>query len=113
MPRHIRVGKIAGIRFDEMQDALSYPVVLAGSTFVLGLVTGMMLKDRANRMYRRARSAMWHRGYQRTVTYDENLPDSLERREPDPHPGQPRFGSTGAIGVSPAAVKTAQPEENR
>jgi len=38
------------------------------------------------------------------VTFGENLPDSLERREPAPEPGQPRFGGTGAIGFSPAAA---------
>jgi hypothetical protein len=89
------------------------PVVLAGSTFVLGLVTGMMLKDAAKRMYERTRHARWRRDYQRTVEYDENLPESLARREPAPAPRQPRFGGTGAIGVSPAAARTARPEENR
>ena len=51
MPRRIRVGRhIGGIRLDEMHDAvITHPVVLAGSTFVLGLVAGMMLKDFATR----------------------------------------------------------------
>jgi hypothetical protein len=88
-------------------------VVLAGSTFVLGLVTGMMLKDVAKRMYERTRNTLWHRGYSRTVEYDENLPEPLTRREPAPDTGQPRFGGTGAMGVSPAAARTARPEENR
>ena len=39
-----------------------------------------------------------------TMVYDENLPESLERREPAPEAGQPRFGGTGAIGFSPAAA---------
>ena len=39
------------------------------------------------------------------LTYDENLPEPLGRREPAPYTGQPRFGGTGALGVSPAAVK--------
>jgi len=114
MPRRIRVGRnIAGIRFDEMHDGLvTHPIVLAGSCFVLGLATGMMLKDAARQMYRRARQGLWHREYERTRTYDENLPDPLARREPDPNTGQPRFGGTGALGVPPAAVRTARPEEN-
>lgn len=89
------------------------PVVLAGSTFVLGLVTGMMLKDAAARTYERTRNRLWHRGHARTVEYDENLPESLTRREPAPDTRQPRFGGTGAIGVPPATVRTARPEENR
>jgi hypothetical protein len=88
-------------------------VVLAGATFVLGLVTGMMLKDAAKRMYERARHARWRRDYARTVEYDQNLPESLARREPAPDTRQPRFGGTGAIGVPPAAVRTVRPEENR
>jgi len=79
--------------------------------FVLGLVAGVFLKDAVKQIYARGRTALWHREYERTVTYDENLPDSLERREPAPHPGQPRYGGTGAIGVSPAAVVTPQPAE--
>jgi len=115
MPRRIRVGKtVAGIRFDEVQDVVAaYPFMLAGSTFVLGLITGMMLKDAAKRMYERTRHALWLRDYRRTVEYDENLPDSLARREPAPTTRQPRFGGTGALGVSPAAARTARPEENR
>ena len=42
-----------------------------------------------------------------------DLPASLERREPAPYPGQPRFGGTGAIGVAPATVVTPRPEEAR
>jgi len=89
------------------------PVVLAGSTFVLGLITGMMLKDVARRMYERTRDTLWLRDFQRAVEYDENLPESLVRREPPPTTRQPRFGGTGAIGVSPAAVRTMPPEEHR
>jgi len=88
-------------------------VVLAGATFVLGLVTGMMLKDAAKRTYERTRNTLWHRGHARTVEYDENLPESLTRREPAPDTRQPRFGGTGALGASPAAARTAPPEENR
>jgi hypothetical protein len=114
MPRRIRVGRqIGGMRLDEMQDALTtHPVVLAGSTFVLGLIAGMMLKDAATRMYERTRNGVWHREYD-TVEYDENLPESLTRREPAPDTRQPRFGGTGAIGVPPSVLRTARPEENR
>jgi hypothetical protein len=97
----------------EMQGAIAHPVVLAGSAFVLGLVAGLFLKDGARHVYERARRGRWHREYERTVTYDDNLPDSLGRREPAPHPGQSRFGGTGAIGVSPASVVPARPEETK
>jgi hypothetical protein len=90
-----------------------HPLVLAGSTFVLGLITGMMLKDLAKRMYERTRHALWLRDHQRAVEYDENLPESLARREPAPTTRQPRFGGTGALGVSPAAARIARPDENR
>jgi len=84
--------------------------VLIGSTFALGLMAGLLLKEIAERMLEPVRSRQWHRQVQRTVTYDNNLPDQLERREPAPWPGQPRFGGTGAIGVSPAAVgKSTKP----
>lgn len=86
-------------------------VVLTSSAFVLGVITGLFLRDAAAGMYGRARNHLWHRDYERTVTYDENLPESLARREPAPDPGRPRYGGTGALGVSPAAVVTAQPEE--
>jgi hypothetical protein len=90
---------------------LERPVVLTSSAFVLGVLTGLFLKDAASQVYRRTRNRVWHRDYERTVTYDENLPESLGRREPAPDLGQPRYGGTGAIGVSPAAVVTAQPDE--
>jgi sugar (pentulose or hexulose) kinase len=51
------------------------------------------------------------REYERTVRYDENLPESLGRREPAPYPGQPRYGGTGALGVSPASVVATRPDE--
>ena len=78
--------------------------VLAGSAFVLGLAAGLALKGAVTQIYDRSRKRLWHRAYERTVTYDENLPDSLARREPAPDPGQPRYGGTGAMGVSPATV---------
>lgn len=89
----------------------SNPVVLAGSAFVLGLAAGLFLKDAGKQLYERARTSLWHREYERTVTYDENLPESLGRREPAPYPGQPRYGGTGAIGVSPASVASPRPDE--
>ena len=79
-------------------------VVVAGSAFALGLVTGLFLKEAAKEMRDRARRYQSHREYERTVTYDENLPDSLGRREPPPHEDQPRFGGTGALGVHPASA---------
>ena len=76
----------------------------AASVFGLGVVTGLFLKAAVQRTQELARHKHAHRENERTVTYDENLPDSLERREPAPHPGQPRYGGTGALGISPAAV---------
>lgn len=86
-------------------------VVLASSAFALGVLTGLFLKNAASQMYERARNRVWHHDYERTDTYNQNLPESLARREPAPDLGQPRFGGTGAIGVSPAAVVSARPEE--
>lgn len=86
---------------------------LAGSGFVVGVAAGLLLKDAGRQMYERARTALWHREYERTITYDENLPESLARREPAPHPGQPRYGGTGALGVSPATVQTTPQETNK
>jgi hypothetical protein len=86
-------------------------LVLGGSVFVLGVITGLFLKDAAKHFYERARGGMWHRESERTVTYDENLPESLARREPAPYPGQPRYGGTGALGVSPASVVATRPDE--
>ena len=80
---------------------------------VLGLVTGRFLTGASKRMSERARGRLWHRDYGRTVTHDQNLPASLSRREPAPHAGQPRYGGTDAIGVSPAAVVPPQPEETK
>jgi hypothetical protein len=80
--------------------------VLIGSAFALGLVAGLLLKGTAQRMVKAARGRTWHRQVGRTLTYDNNLPDQLERREPAPWPGQPRFGGTGAIGVPSAAASS-------
>ena len=79
-------------------------VVPTASAFVIGVVTGLFLKEAAHRGQQFARRKWANRESKRTVTYDENLPDSLERREPAPQAGQPRFGGTGAIGFSPAAA---------
>jgi hypothetical protein len=78
----------------------------SGSAFALGVVAGLFLKEGVQRLQETARRRHAHRERERTVTYDENLPESLERREPEPHEGQPRYGGTGALGVSPATVKT-------
>ena len=111
--RRYRLQGMSGRRFDVTQRAVAHPFLLAGSTFVLGLATGMVLKDTARQMFERSRNGLWHRDYDRTVEYDNNLPESLARREPPPVAGQPRFGGTGALGVSPAAVRTATPEERK
>ena len=74
------------------------------SAFALGMVAGLFLKEAVQRAQERARRQDAHRENEHTVTFEENLPDSLERREPAPAEGQPRYGGTGAIGFSPAAV---------
>ena len=89
------------------------PTLLAGSAFALGVVAGVLFKDAGKQLFERARNSWWHREYERTIVYDENLPDSLARREPEPYEGQPRFGGTGAIGVSPASIFADGPEEPR
>ena len=75
--------------------------MLIGSAFAIGLASGFLFRDAAMQLYKRARAGWWHREYERTVAYDQHLPDQLERREPEPRPGQPRYGGTGAIGVPP------------
>ena len=77
--------------------------VLIGAAFAIGLAAGFLLRDAAKRLNARARIARWHRDYKRTISYAGNLPEQLDRREPAPRPGQPRFGGTGALGVSPEA----------
>jgi hypothetical protein len=110
MPGHYREEASGRVRADEAHVPVAHSLVRTGSGFALGLITGLFLKRAAKRMYERTRERLWHGDYERTVTYDENLPDSLSRREPLPQSGQPRYGGTGAIGVSPAAVLTAQPK---
>lgn len=85
--------------------------MLASSSFALGVIAGLLLKDAPKNVFERARAWLWHRELERTLTYDENLPDSLARREPAPEAGQPRFGGTGALGVSPVAVVSGRREE--
>ena len=74
------------------------------TTFALGVLTGLVLNGAARQLYQRARRGLEHRQSGATIVYDENLPPSLSRREPAPSPGQPRFGGTGGLGVSPRAV---------
>jgi hypothetical protein len=76
----------------------------ASSAFGLGVLAGFFLREAVVRTRDAARRTYAHRARERTVAYDGNLPDSLERREPEPASGQPRYGGTGAIGFSPAAV---------
>jgi hypothetical protein len=108
MPGQNLEGKIGGKWVDEVDLVVVHPVVIAASAFALGLVTGLFLKDAAKQTYERARRSQTHRDYERTVTYDANLPDSLGRREPAQHAEQPRFGGTGALGVSPASMGTVK-----
>jgi hypothetical protein len=77
---------------------------LGTTTFALGVLTGLVVNGAVRQLYQRARRGLQHRESGRTVVYDENLPPSLSRREPVPSPGQPRFGGTGALGISPRAV---------
>jgi len=81
----------------------------ATPAFMLGVVTGLFLKEAVQRGQELARRKYAHREREHTVAFDDNLPDALERREPAPEPGQSRYGGTGAIGFSPAAV--TQPTE--
>ena len=84
----------------------------AASAFVLGVVTGLFLKEVVQQGQQFARRKRAHRENESTVTFGENLPESLERREPAPTPGQPRYGGTGAIGFSPVAA-TDEPGKPR
>jgi hypothetical protein len=77
---------------------------LGTTTFALGVLTGLVLNGPVRQLYQRARRDLQHRQSRGTVVYDENLPPSLSRREPVLAQGQPRFGGTGALGVSPRAV---------
>ena len=83
----------------------------AVSGFVIGVVAGLFLKEAVQRLRDRAERAQTHVEHERTVVYDENLPEPLERREPAPQHGQPRFGGTGAIGFSPAAAARPKPSD--
>ena len=103
-------GDAYGGLFPEVtHDRPVNPALLVGSAFALGLVTGLVLSGSGRQLFDRARTAIWHRGVEDTVTYPQNLPDSLTRREPAS--GQPRFGGTGALGVSPAAAGVAPSKE--
>lgn len=77
---------------------------LAVSAFGLGVAAGFLLKETARRSVSLARRKQAQLENERTVVYEENLPDALERREPAPEAGEPRYGGTGAIGFSPAAA---------
>lgn len=86
------------------RNLMRSPGVPVASAFVIGVVAGLFLKEAVHRGQQFARRKWAHRESERTLTYDANLPESLERREPAPQAGQPRFGGTGAIGFSPAAA---------
>lgn len=83
-------------------------VAVAVTAFALGLAAGLLMRGGARELVERVRRGQAHRDYDRTVEYDNNLPDSLGRREPAPHEGQPRFGGTGALGISPEAAAAAR-----
>jgi hypothetical protein len=85
----------------------------AASAFGLGVITGLFLKEVAQRTQELARNKQVQRETKDVVVYDENLPEPLERREPAPQLGQPRYGGTGAIGISPAAVARPPVEPQR
>lgn len=72
-------------------------------TFALGIVVGLLFKEVVKELSEYVRAGASRRA--RVVTYPQNLPDSLERREPAPHPGQIRYGGTGALGVSPETIR--------
>jgi len=76
----------------------------AGPAFALGIVAGLFLREAARYGQELARRKYAHREREDTVAFGDNLPDVLERREPAPAAGQPRYGGTGAIGFSPAVV---------
>lgn len=78
------------------------------TAFAAGIVVGLVAREAATQMIKAARRKWSHHEYENTVTYDQNLPPSLHRRE---HPDQPRFGGTGAIGVSPAVAATPTSDE--
>ena len=82
-----------------------------GAAFGLGIVAGVFLKDAVRRTQDAARRKHTQHEQADTVTYDDNLPESLERREPAPQEGQPRFGGTGAIGFSPAVAAEPKPSD--
>jgi hypothetical protein len=84
-------------------------IAVAGSAFALGVVTGLLLKENARRVRDRVGRHLSHLEYERTINYDESLPDSLGRRELPPDADQPRFGGTGALGVHPASAVPKRP----
>lgn len=81
---------------------VSDPMMLVAAGFAAGLVAGLFLKPLAQQIRGVARGTAWPFARARTVEYDNNLPDQLTRREVE---GQPRYGGTGALGVSPKIVR--------
>ena len=74
------------------------------SAFIMGVVAGLFLREGIQWLQDAARRKQTQVDREHTVVFDENMPEPLERREPAPEQGQPRFGGTGAIGFSPATV---------
>ena len=77
-------------------------LILAGSAFALGVAAAPLVTRAARHIRERMRGAI--SADESTVSYDQNLPEPLGRREPAPQAGQPRFGGTGSLGVHPAAA---------
>ena len=95
-----------------MQRKWTGRVALIASGFGLGVLAGLFMTGAARRARELVQRKLAHRQSERTMTFDENLPDSLERREPAPEPGQPRYGGTGAMGVPPTAARRADSDSH-
>ena len=74
------------------------------SAFIVGVAAGLFVREAIQWLQEAVQRKQTQLDHERTVVFDENMPEPLERREPSPEPGQPRFGGTGAIGFSPATV---------
>jgi hypothetical protein len=107
--RNLKWGRSASWT-DAHRRSSGHPVAVAVSSFVCGVAAGLFMREALQRTQDLVRRKRAHRERERTVTYDDNLPKVLERREPAPHEGQPRYGGTGAIGVSPSTVTPPRTE---
>ena len=87
---------------DGTNDYKGGRLVLAGSAFALGVAAAPLVTRAAKRIRERVRGAA--AADESTVSYDQNLPEPLGRREPAPEAGQPRYGGTGSLGIHPASA---------